>query len=182
LCFYFKIRKLNWLDILIALIILIPVFYGFRRGFIRKILGIAGIIVGFILAVRFYGPVSGFLNMLFSTNLLVVQVISFLLIIALIYGITIWLAGFLAGMNAGTSMLDKFAGTIFGFIQGVIIASVLLFNLSYINMPDPKVRESSLLYKRVINVAPMIFDKVISFSPDLKKIYEEYKQKFIPAK
>jgi len=173
---------LNWLDILIALSITIPTFYGFRRGFLRKFLGIAGIIVGFILAVRFYEPVSGFFNKLFSTDLLVVQVMSFLFIIALIYGITVWLAGLLAGMNAGTSLLDKFAGTIFGFIQGVIIASVLLFNLAYIDLPDKKVRESSLLYDRVLNVAPMIFDKVISFSPDLKKIYEEYKQKFIPSK
>lgn len=85
-------------------------------------------------------------------------------------------------MNAGTSLLDKTAGALFGFIQGVIIASVLLFNLSYIDIPVKSTRESSLLYNRVLNVAPMIFDKVISFSPELKKIYEEYKQKFIPSK
>jgi membrane protein required for colicin V production len=173
---------LNWLDLVIALIITIPTFSGFRRGFLRKILGIAGIIVGFILAVRFYEPVAGFLNKLFGSDLHVIQVISFLLIIAVIYGLTVWLAKFMASINAGTSLLDKTAGTLFGFIQGVIIASVLLFNLSYIDMPDRKVRESSLLYKRVLNVAPVIFDKVISFSPELKKIYEEYKQKFIPSK
>jgi len=173
---------LNWLDLVIALIITIPTFSGFRKGFLRKFLGIAGIIVGFVLAVRFYEPAAGLLNKLFSSNLLVIQVISFLLIIAVIYGFTVWLAKFIAGMNSGSSVLDKTAGTLFGFIQGVIIASVLLFNLSYIDMPERKIRESSLLYNRVLNVAPAIFDKVISFSPELKLIYEEYKQKFIPSK
>lgn len=173
---------MNWLDLLIALVITIPAFSGLRRGFLRKLLGIAGIVVGFILAVRFYEPVSGFLSRLLGSSQLVIQVISFLLIIAVIYGLTVWLAKYMANMNAGTSLLDKTAGTLFGFIQGVIIASVLLFNLSYIDIPDKSTRESSLLYNRVLNVAPMIFDKVISFSPELKKIYEEYKQKFIPSK
>ncbi len=173
---------MNWLDLLIALIITIPTFFGFRRGFLRKFLGIAGIIVGFVLAVRFYSPVSVFFGKIFSSDLLVIQVISFLLIIGVVYGLSVWLARFMASMNSGTTLLDKVAGTIFGFIQGVIIASVLLFNLSYINVPEQKVREASLLYKRVLNVAPMIFDKVISFSPELKQIYEEYKHKFIPSK
>lgn len=173
---------MNWLDLIIALLITIPTFFGFRRGFLRKFLGIAGIIVGFILAVRFYEPAAGFLNKLFASDAHVVQVISFLLIIAVVYGLTVWLAKFMASMNAGTSLLDKTAGTFFGFIQGVIISSVLLFNLAYINMPEQKIRDASLLYKRVLNVAPLIFDKVISFSPELKNIYENYKQKFIPSK
>jgi uncharacterized membrane protein required for colicin V production len=173
---------LNWLDIVIALIITIPTFSGFRKGFLRKFLGIAAIIVGFILAVRFYEPVALFLNKLFGSNYLVIQVISFLLIIAVVYGLAVWLARFMANMNAGTSLLDKTAGTLFGFIQGVIISSVLLYNLTYIDLPDKTARDSSLLYSRVLNIAPVIFDKVISFSPELEKGYNEYKQKFNPSK
>ncbi len=175
--FLFRI-KLNWLDLTIALIVTIPTFSGFRKGFLRKFLGIAAIIVGFVLAVRFYDPVSGFLSSLLSVNRLVTDVISFLLIIAVVYGFTVWLSKFISGMNSGTSLLDKSAGTLFGFVQGVIIASVLLYNLTYVNMPDKKTRESSLLYKRVVIVAPLIFERVISLSPELNRIYQEYKQKF----
>jgi uncharacterized membrane protein required for colicin V production len=173
---------LNWLDLIIVFIITVPTFFGFRKGFLRKFLGIAGIIVGFILAVRFYEPVSGFFNGFIDGNSLVVQVISFLLIIGLIHGLSVWLARFIASSHSGTSLLDKIAGTIFGFLQGLILASVLLVNLSFINLPAVKVRESSLLYNRVYNVAPAILEKVISYSPDLRQIYEEYKQKFLPAK
>lgn len=172
---------MNWLDFVIVLIVTIPTFFGFRKGFLRKFLGIAGIIAGFVLAVRFYEPVASFIGKLLGGNTLVINIISFLLIIAIVYGLTVWLARFMSSMNSGTSMLDKTAGTLFGFIQGIIITSVLLFNLSLIDLPDRKVRESSLLYERVFGVAPMIFDKVISFSPELNEIYDKYKQKLVPS-
>lgn len=173
---------MNWLDIIIVLIVTVPTFFGFRKGFLRKFLGIIGIILGFILAVKFYTPISTFLKSFINTDILVIQVISFLLVIGIVYGLSIWLSKFMAGMNSGTSLLDKIAGTAFGFLQGLIVASVLLYNFTYINFPDAKDRESSLFYSRVYKIAPAIFDKIISFSPDLKQIYEEYKQKFLPVK
>ena len=173
---------MNWLDLIIVLIITVPTFFGFRKGFLRKFLGIIGIILGFILAVKFYSPISSFLKSFIHTDVLVIDVISFLLVIGTLHGISIWAARFMSGMNSGTSLLDKIAGTVFGFIQGLIVASVLLYNLTYINFPDIKTREDSLLYARVYKVAPALFDKIISFSPDLKQVYEEYKQKFLPVK
>lgn len=173
---------MNWLDIIIILIVTVPTFFGFRKGFLRKFLGIIGIILGFILAVKFYSPISSFLKGFIKTDTLIVDVISFIIIIGILYGLSIWVARFMAGMNSGTSLLDKIAGTAFGFFQGLIVASVLLYNFTYINFPDSKTRNESLLYSRVYKIAPAIFDKIISFSPDLKQIYEEYKQKFLPAK
>lgn len=173
---------MNWLDLIIVLIITIPTFFGFRKGFLRKFLGIAGIILGFILAVRFYNPVSSFLHGIFSGDMLIIHVISFLLIIGIVYGLSVWVARFIAGMNSGTSLVDKIAGILFGFLQGLILASVLLVNLSYVNLPGSDVRNSSILYSRVYKVAPAIFDKVISYSPNLAQIYQEYKQKYLPGK
>jgi membrane protein required for colicin V production len=173
---------LNWLDLIIVFLITIPTFFGFRKGFLRKVLGIAGIILGFILAVRFYNPIAGFLHGIFSVNELVIQVISFLLIIGVVYGLSVWVSRFMAGMNSGTSLIDKIAGTIFGFLQGLIIASVLLVNLSYIGLPGSETRNNSILYSRVYKVAPAIFDKIISYSPSLAQIYREYKQKYLPEK
>jgi membrane protein required for colicin V production len=173
---------LNWLDLIIVLIITIPTFFGFRKGFLRKLLGIAGIILGFILAVRFYDPVSSFIHGFISGDILVIQVISFLFVIGIVYGLSVWVAKFIAGMNSGTSLVDKIAGTLFGFLQGLILVSVLLVNLSYVNLPGSEARNDSLLYSRVYKVAPAIFDKIISYSPSLARIYQEYKQKYLPGK
>jgi membrane protein required for colicin V production len=172
---FFYEKYLNWLDILIALIVTLPAFFGYRKGFLRKLLGIAGIVLGFILAVKFYDTVASLLSAFVKGNPVFVNVLAFLLIIAILYGTAIWLARFIASMNSGTTIIDKILGTIVGFIQGVIVASVLLFNLSLADLPARETRESSMLYPTIYKIAPAIFDKVIELFPGLKDLYNEYK-------
>ncbi|MBZ0202419.1 MAG: CvpA family protein [Ignavibacteria bacterium] len=166
---------MNWLDILIALLVTLPTYFGYRKGFLRKLMGIAGIIVGFILAVKFYGSVASILSSVIKENTTFVNVLAFLLIIGLLYGSAIWLARFIANMNSGTSMIDKILGVVVGFLQGLIVASVLLYNLSLANMPSVEARNSSMLYAPVYKIAPAIFDKIIDMFPGLKDIYDDYK-------
>lgn len=166
---------LNWIDILIALLVTLPTFFGYRKGFLRKLLGIAGIIAGFILAIRFYEPVAGVLSSVIKENPMFVKVLSFLLIIGVLYGASIWLARFIANMNSGTTLIDKILGTIVGFLQGLLVASVLLFNLSLADIPSKETRDNSMLYGTVYRIAPAAFDKVLELFPGLKQLYEEYK-------
>lgn len=152
----------------------LPTYFGFRKGFLRKLLGIAGIILGFILAIKFYVPVSSVLSTVIKGNPVFVNVLSFLIIIGILYGAAVWLARFIANMNSGTGMIDKILGTVTGFIQGLIISSVLLYNLALADMPSVQTRENSLLYKPVYKIAPVIFDKIIEYFPGLQELYKEY--------
>jgi uncharacterized membrane protein required for colicin V production len=154
--------------------IALPAFFGFRKGFLRKLLGIAGIIAGFVLAVRFYGSVASVLSSVIKGNPVFVDVLSFLLIIGILYIASVWLAKFVANANSGASLIDKILGTVFGFLQGLILASVLLFNLALADMPSKETRESSMFYQQVYKVAPAVFDKVLSVFPGLQDIYDEY--------
>jgi len=166
----------NWLDVLIAIILALPVIFGYRKGFLRKILGIAGIILGFILAVRFYKPISDLFSGLIKTNSNWVPVIIFLLIIGIVFGLSVWVARFMSGINSGTKMIDKVLGAILGLVQGLILSSIIVVNFTYLNYPDKSVRDSSYLYPIVYKVAPAVFDGVLGFSPELKNLYEGYKK------
>lgn len=166
---------MNWLDILIALIVTLPAYFGFRKGFLRKLLGIAGIIAGFILAVKFYDTAANVLSVIIKENQTFVNVIGFLVIIGIVYGASIWLSRFIANINSGTGIIDKILGTITGFLQGLIVASVLLYNLSLADLPAKQTRETSLLYSTVYKIAPVLFDKVIELFPGLQELYNEYK-------
>jgi len=166
---------MNWLDIVIVLLVTLPTFFGFRKGFLRKLLGIAGIILGFILAVKFYDTLTPLLSKVIKENPVFVNVLSFLIIIGLVYGASIWLARFIANMNSGTSIVDKILGTAVGFLQGLLVASVLLYNLSFANLPSTETRNSSLLYGTVTKIAPAVFDKILEYFPGLEDLYREYK-------
>ncbi len=166
---------MNWLDIVIVLLVTLPTFFGFHKGFLRKLLGIAGIIAGFILAVKFYDSVALILSKVIKENPVFVNVLSFLIIIGIVYGASIWLARFFANMNSGTSIIDKILGTIIGFLQGILVASVLLYNLSFADMPSKSTRDNSLLYGTITKVAPAMFDKILEYFPGLQDLYKEYK-------
>ncbi len=166
---------MNWIDILIVFLVTLPTWFGFRKGFLRKLLGIAGIIAGFILAIKFYDSISLILSKVIKENPVFVNVLSFLIIIGILYGASIWLARFIANMNSGTSLVDKILGTIVGFLQGLIVASVLLYNLSFADLPNKTTRDNSLLYGTIVKIAPAMFDRIIEYFPGLQDIYKEYK-------
>src|ERR1041384_2877039 len=98
---------MNWLDLVIVLIITIPTFFGYRKGFLRKLLGIAGILFGFILALNFYTNVGEILGHIIKGNPAAVKILSFLLIIGIVFSLAVWLARFIAGINSGTTLIDK---------------------------------------------------------------------------
>ena len=174
---------MNWLDIVIAIIVTVAVFFGFRRGFLRKLLGIAGLILGFILAVRFYRPVSEILMKIANTGQATSIVLSFLIIIIVVFLLSIWVATFFANkMSPAAGFFDKLGGAAFGFIQGILFSSILLVNLTYLNYPSKEVRDASVFYPGVYPAAPALFDKIISLSPSLKSMYEYYKHLLAPGK
>lgn len=177
--FLTKVFTLNWIDIVIVIIVTLPTWFGFRKGFLRKLLGIAGIILGFILAIKFYDSISPILSKVIRENPVFVNVLSFLIIIGILYGASIWLARFIANINSGTGMVDKILGTVVGFIQGLLVASVLLYNLSFADIPSKTTRDNSLLYGTIIKAAPAMFDKIIEYFPGLHDIYNEYKNPVI---
>lgn len=167
-----------WIDIAIILIVGLSVFLGYRKGFLRKILGFTGLIVGFIVAVQFYQPIGEFISRIFSSASVIIYLITFLSIIGIVFGLAVWLARYLSNINAGTTLIDKIAGIVIGFLQGLLITSILLVNLSYMDFPSEIDKKNSIFYKSVYNVAPALFNKILSYSPNLKALYEEYKNRF----
>ncbi len=170
---------MNWLDIVIVLIVTLPTFFGYRKGFLRKLFGIIGIAAGFFLAVRFYSNVFDLLSKVIKGNPVLAKVLSFVLILTAVYLLFLWIATFMSNMNSGTKIVDKIAGAITGFIQGLIISSILLVNMAYLSYPEQPVRDSSLLYSTIYKIAPAIFDKLIEITPGIKTTYEEYKQQLL---
>ena len=167
---------MNWLDVLIALAILTPAFFGYINGFLRKFLGLLGLAVGFILAVKFFNPVGSFVIDKLHTPETPTLVIAFTVIIIAVYALFLYGAKYMANLHPATNIVNKLLGVATGFLQGVLLSSILLFNLNYLKFPSDETKKSSMLYSKLIDVAPKFFDKIISYFPGSKNIYEEYKK------
>ena len=117
---------MHWLDILLIVVLIIPVFIGLKQGVIKAALSLAGLIIGVVLASNFYGPFAKVLG--FIANEDVANIVAFILILAAVMVITIVLARLLKFIASVTMLgwIDHVGGAIFGFLMGAIFWSALL--------------------------------------------------------
>ena len=117
---------MNWLDIVILVVIAINIILGLRIGLIKGVLSLAGLIVGIILAGRFYLPLSERLTFIPQTE--VAEIVAFAIILI---GVIV-VAGILAGVlkravSAGMlGWVNHLGGAVFGCVMGALFCAVLL--------------------------------------------------------
>ncbi len=115
-----------WLDIAIIVAIAIAILIGLRIGIIRAVLSLAGLIVGVILAGRYYLPLSQQLSFIPYEN--AAKVVAFAIILI---GVMV-IAGVLASLlkwAASAIMLgwvNRLGGAVFGLFLGAIFCGALL--------------------------------------------------------
>lgn len=160
---------MNWLDIVILVIIAIATFLGLRIGIIKAALSLAGLIVGVILAGRYYIPFSQQLS--FIPQASIAKIVAFAIILIGVMIIAIVLA-MLLKWAASVMMLgwvNRLGGAVFGLVLGAIFCGALLVMwVKFIGI-DGAIAESTLApilldrFPVVLALLPSEFDAVRSF-------------------
>ena len=158
---------MNWLDFVIIAAIAIPTFIGLKIGLIKAVLSLAGLIVGVILAGRFYVPLSEQLT--FIPQATVAKVVAFAIILI---GVMI-IAGVLAMVLKWiTSVImlgwvNRIGGAVFGLVLGAILCGAVLALWIKFFGAGEVITNSSLaaILSRfpVLSLLPGEFDSIRSF-------------------
>lgn len=123
----------NYVDLLLILIVLLNLFFGWRRGLILGLLDLLQWVSGLLMGLRFYQPVARFLALMFNISDVWLLPVAFILTATLTGGL-IHLLGYLLlrRLPKGTHekswnrWLGVVPGIFNGFITAAIIASLLL--------------------------------------------------------
>ena len=117
---------MNGLDILFLVLLFIPAFMGFRKGLIKAVLSLVGLIIGVLIASNLYEPVSGMFG--FFNNENAAKIVAFLLILTLVLVAAFFLARLLKSILSITMMgwVDNVGGAFLGFLTGFIFLSAIL--------------------------------------------------------
>lgn len=160
---------MNWLDIVILVIVAASTFVGLRNGLIKTVLSLAGLIIGIILAGRYYVSLAEKLPFIPQEN--IAQVVAFALIIIVTMVIAAVLASILKWITS-LVMLDwvnHLGGAVSGFALGAIFCAALL--TLWVKFPSASgtIKGSSLAgllldrFPAVLALLPAEFDTVRSF-------------------
>lgn len=167
---------MNNLDIIITLIIALPAFFGFRKGFLKSVFSLAGFIAGLILATKYSTELSIYLNFL-KIDERILTIASFIMIMVSVYWILSYIAGKISGINTVTKTFDRIAGMIFGAFKGVIIASLLLIvSTKTFSVVGSESVKASRLHPLLIDAAPNIYNFFQTAFPGAKSFYEEFEK------
>ncbi len=160
---------MSWLDIVIIVVVIIATFWGLRIGIIKAVLSLAGLIIGVILAGRYYIPLSE--QLAFIPQVSIAKIAAFAIILV---GIMI-IAGVLAMLLKWTASIlmlgwvNRLGGAVFGFALGTILCSALLAIWVKFFGVTGVINESSLTaillhyFPIVLALLPDEFDVVRSF-------------------
>ena len=153
------------LDIILLLIFVVSIIYGFRKGMIVQIGAVGGVIVG-ILACRLFGP---WLTGVFTSSdadandIYICGVFANVLLFLIGYICARLVASLIKTVTHGLhlSIIDRLAGALFSLFEWMLVASIAL-NLWQAFRPELDVTKNSKLADgraaaAVMDLAPKVF-------------------------
>ena len=160
---------MSWLDIAVIVIIGIATLIGLKIGIIKAVLTLAGVIVGVLLAGRFYVALADRLTFIPQETLARVVAFAAILIVvvliaSIIAGVLKWLASIIL-----LGWVNRLGGALLGLITGSILCGALLAMWTkFLGISDP-IAESALAtflldrFPMVLALLPGDFGSVRSF-------------------
>jgi uncharacterized membrane protein required for colicin V production len=152
---------LNWIDLIMAAVLLSFVIRGLMRGFFRELFSLVGLFLGLWIALLKFIPLGEWLQ----KRVPLTEPLPFhLAFLAIFLGVSLVasLVGYLLHKTAKgifIGWLDAVAGLGFGFVKGVMILTVLLFFLLRHSKPPPS--------QRLLNISTLFFNNLCTLTNSL---------------
>ena len=120
------INNFNQIDILIIILTIISMIYGYSRGLIKEILSILSLLVSVYISINLYPNISLFIKEYIDMAVLA-DSISFALMFLFLYSLINIFSNFIVASitNTPIRVLDKNFGILFGFFRALLILSLL---------------------------------------------------------
>ena len=120
------INNFNQIDILIIILTIISMIYGYSRGLIKEILSILSLLISVYISINVYPNISLFIKEYIEMAVLA-DSISFALMFLFLYSLINIFSNFIVSSitNTPIRILDKNFGILFGFFRALLIFSLL---------------------------------------------------------
>jgi membrane protein required for colicin V production len=160
---------MNWLDIVILIVFIAAAFGGMMSGLIKSLFSLIGLILGVVLAGRFYAPLAE--NLGFISNENVAHIAAFIIIFVVVMIIAALLGVIITRVVSIMLLgwLNRLLGGVFGVLMAAIFIGAILAILAKFAGAEGLVGDSALgpfLLDRipiVLGLLPEEFDSVRQF-------------------
>lgn len=160
---------MNWLDIVLALMLLWGGIVGFRRGFFREAAAFLGLVIGIFLAIIAADITGRVLSGMVDWNLIPFKIAAFFIVFFLVV-LALWAVGASLTRLFKVIMLNFFnrlAGFVFGVLKSAMLISVAIFFFRMLNerwsLFSDEVFVNSRIFGLLEGLAPWLFSGLSLF-------------------
>ena len=156
---------MNWFDVTAIAVLAVSAGFAFFKGCVREIASLAGLIIGAILAFRFFRNGADLLKPWIHTENIrnITAFFVIFLVIVLISAVISFLIKRLFD-SAGLSFYDRFLGLLFGLLRGIVIVYVFVIVLQGFGMAGNTLNES-----KSYRIVARTMGTILSFVPSTKE-------------
>lgn len=165
---------MSTIDLIIVIASLIGFILGFKDGFLRKLIGVAGFVVAVFLAAFFKSNVGRFIESSFGIEYYLAEIMGALLIFFVTVILFSILKRIVHPFDKINSLINQIVGGIVGIIQVLIFISAVLLLLNIFDIPDKKSRKNSFFYESTYSIIPSAFNLLKDYTPSTEEIIKNY--------
>jgi membrane protein required for colicin V production len=162
------------LDILIIAGVIIGFILGFKDGFIRKLVGLIGFVLAVVSAVFFAGKLGVLIESVFRIEYYLAEIFGGILIFITVITIFVFLKRVVHPFDKVNNLINQIVGGIVGAIQILFFLSAIFIILNIFDLPDNKTKKESLFYDSTHNVIPLTIQYISYYTPEPRKLIEDY--------
>ncbi len=164
---------MNTFDIAVVVVVGGLTLLGLFKGMVKQLVALAGVVAGYMIAMRFYEPASRFFTSFSPGTAKVISFIAIFVACILCAHIIGWVAGKLFGIS-GLGFLNRIGGGLVGFFKGCVIVSLIVMVLIAFLPANSTLFKGSSTIKYILPVVGVM--KNIS-PDDVKARYNEKVEK-----
>ncbi len=165
---------MNTVDIIIFLTLAIGFILGFKDGFVRKLIGILGLLVAVILTALLAKKFGTVIENLLDIEIYLSEIIAGLIIFLGTVFIFSILKRVIHPFDKVNGLINQLVGGAVGVIQLLFFLSAVLLLLNIFDFPKKETQESSLLYNTTYSVIPFTINYLKDYTPSTEEIIKNY--------
>jgi membrane protein required for colicin V production len=158
---------MNSLDLFILIFASIFFIRGIFRGFVFELITVAGLIIGYLVAITYLDILSSLLIRFFpALPIAVCYIISFIVIFIVTNVVLRFVANVLTRTLkfAMLGWLNRLFGGLFGLVKGILILSILVFLVSFVPFSTQFIAmigtDQSILFPLLKALGPELYEHI----------------------
>ena len=167
---------MSLLDLIILLVLAFGVIRGYATGVIQQVVGIAGVMLAFALALQLMEAAGALVARSLAVSETIAPLVGFVLVFLAVRVVVFGIARAAETVTEALqlSLVNRLAGGVAGALQAALLLSLLFLLLDPLGVPGAQERQEARFYAPVAAALPEAWDYAAAQWPRLENASEKF--------